>query len=83
MTAEANQDAQDPGLFVLVSLLRVLGVSADPAQIRHRFGAAPIGIPEILRCAKELGLKARERRVDWDRLETTPLPAIAARRDRS
>src|ERR1700677_4844786 len=81
MTAEANQDAQDPGLFVLVSLLRVLGVSADPAQIRHRFGAAPIGIPEILRCAKELGLKARERRVDWDRLETTPLPAIAARRD--
>src|ERR1700691_2909441 len=81
MTAEANQDAQDPGLFVLVSLLRVLGVSADPAQIRHRFGAAPIGIPEILRCAKELGLKARERRVGWDRLETTPLPAIAARRD--
>jgi ATP-binding cassette, subfamily B, bacterial HlyB/CyaB len=74
-------DFQDPGLYVLVSLLRIQGIGADPAQIRHRFGAAPIGIPEMLRCAKELGLKARERRVDWEGLERTPLPAIVARRD--
>jgi subfamily B ATP-binding cassette protein HlyB/CyaB len=73
--------AQDPGLYVLTSLLRLHGVGADPEQIRHRFGSARIGIPEMLRCAKELGLKSRERIVDWDGLTTTPLPAIAALRD--
>jgi subfamily B ATP-binding cassette protein HlyB/CyaB len=71
----------DPGLFVLVMLLRLLGIGADPEQIRHRFGGARIGIPEILRCAKEFGLKARERIAGWERLETTPMPAIAVLRD--
>jgi subfamily B ATP-binding cassette protein HlyB/CyaB len=71
----------DPGLFVLVMLLRLLGIGADPEQIRHRFGGARIGIPEILRCAKEFGLKARERFAGWERLETTPMPAIAVLRD--
>lgn len=81
MTMEIKPGPQDPGLYVLVSLLRMYGVDADPEQIRHRFGGVPIGIPEMLRCAREFGLKARERFVDWDRLATTPLPAIGARRD--
>jgi subfamily B ATP-binding cassette protein HlyB/CyaB len=34
-----------------------------------------------LRCAKEFGLKARERIAGWERLETTPMPAIAVLRD--
>jgi ABC-type bacteriocin/lantibiotic exporter with double-glycine peptidase domain len=71
----------DPGLSVLVMLLRLHGIGADPEQIRHRFGGTRIGIPEMLRCAREFGLKARERYVDWERLETTPVPAIAALRD--
>jgi len=71
----------DSGLFVLVMLLRLLGIGADPEQIRHRFGGAPIGISEMLRCAKEFGLKARERLAGWERLETTPMPAVAALRD--
>jgi subfamily B ATP-binding cassette protein HlyB/CyaB len=79
MTAEIRPS--DPGLYVLISLVRLLGVNADPGQIRHRFGATAIGIPEMLRCAKDLGLKARERTVNWDRLATTPLPAIAALRN--
>jgi subfamily B ATP-binding cassette protein HlyB/CyaB len=79
MTAELRPS--DPGLYVLVSLVRLLGINADPGQIRHRFGAAAIGIPEMLRCAKDLGLKARERTINWDRLATTSLPAIAALRD--
>jgi subfamily B ATP-binding cassette protein HlyB/CyaB len=79
--SKERETAQDPGLYVLTSLLRMQGVGVDPEQIRHRFSAAPIGIPEMLRCAKELGLKARERVVDWDRLIAMPLPAIAARRD--
>jgi subfamily B ATP-binding cassette protein HlyB/CyaB len=81
MTTNMQSQSGDPGLFVLVSLLRRNGIGVDPEQIRHRFGGAPIGIPEMLRCAKELGLKARERTAGWERLETTPMPAIAALRD--
>jgi subfamily B ATP-binding cassette protein HlyB/CyaB len=35
----------------------------------------------MLRCARDLGLKARAWRTDWSRLATTPLPAIASLRD--
>jgi subfamily B ATP-binding cassette protein HlyB/CyaB len=71
----------DSGLAVLVMLLRFQGVAADPEQIKHQFGAIPIGIPEMLRCAKQFGLKARTSTTKWDRLATTPLPGIAALRD--
>jgi len=81
ITKADSVTAVDPGLFVLVMLLRLHGIGADPEQIRHRFGGARIGIPEILRCAKEFGLKARERIAGWERLETTPMPAIAVLRD--
>jgi ABC-type bacteriocin/lantibiotic exporter with double-glycine peptidase domain len=60
----AEQDKSkwpDPGLAALVMLVRFHGLSADPEQIRHRFGRGTIGIPEMLRWAKELGLKARAR----------------------
>jgi subfamily B ATP-binding cassette protein HlyB/CyaB len=57
------------------------GVAADREQIRHRLGSAKIGAPEMLRCAKDLGLKARACRTGWSRLVKTPLPAIAALRD--
>lgn len=70
----------DPGLAVLVMLLRFHGVGADPEQIRHGFGSK-IGVNEILRCAKQLGLKARERSTSWARLASTPMPCIAALRD--
>jgi ATP-binding cassette, subfamily B, bacterial HlyB/CyaB len=81
MTPEINPGSQDPGLYVLVSLLHMNGVGADRDQIQHRFGGVPIGIPEMLRCAKDFEFKARDRLVSWERLATTPLPAIAARRD--
>src|SRR5262249_24035614 len=35
----------------------------------------------MLRCAKDLGLKARAYRTDWSRLGKTPLPAIATLHD--
>src|SRR5215831_21298312 len=47
----AEQDKSkwsDPGLAALVMLLRFYGLGADPEQIRHRFGRARIGIPEML-----------------------------------
>src|SRR5437667_64647 len=62
-------------------LLRCHGIAADPDQIRHRMGAKRLGVTEILRCAKEFGLKARAQRSSWDRLAVTPLPGIALLRD--
>ena len=81
MATQSEVIAADPGLAVLVLLLRYHGIAADPAQISHRVGAVGIGIPEMLRSAKELGLKARSRQTNWDSLANTPLPAIAALRD--
>jgi len=82
MTTGGGQiTAADPGLITLVTLLRFLGIGADPEQIRHRFGASAIGIPEMLRCARELGLKAQSRATTWKRLIGTPLPAIVGLRD--
>jgi ATP-binding cassette, subfamily B, bacterial HlyB/CyaB len=72
---------QDSGLAALVMLLRFNGIGADAAQIRHSSGTTEIGINEMLRCAKELGLKARAPVTNWQRLAKTPLPAIAALRD--
>jgi len=70
----------DQGLFALAMLLRIHGVAAEQPQLRHRLGSA-VGITEMLRCAKELGLKARVVRTTWARLAQTPLPAIAALKD--
>lgn len=73
-----DTSSRDPGLAALVMLLRFHGVPADPEQIRHRFATSSIGITEMLRCARDLGLKARARRTNWDRLARTPLPAIVS-----
>lgn len=78
-----DRRAPDPGLFVLVGLLGFNGIGADAEQLRHRLGTEKIGVPEMLRCAKELGLKARSLESRWDRLALTPSPAIAVLRDGS
>ena len=78
----ATSSAQvDSGLGSLVMLLRFHGVGADPEQIRHRIGAAKIGVTEMVRCARQLGLKARASSSNWSRLANTPLPGIAVLTD--
>jgi len=74
-------DKDESGLDCLVLLLRFHGVAVDPAQIGHRFGGGPIKVTEMLRCAKELKLKARAVVVDWPRLAKLSLPAIAECKD--
>ena len=82
MTAHSEiPEPNDPGLTALVMLLRFHGVGADPAQVRHQSGTATIGTAEMVRCAREFGLKARELKSSWARLATTPLPAIAVLKD--
>jgi subfamily B ATP-binding cassette protein HlyB/CyaB len=80
-TPTGEGDAGHRGLAALVMLLRFHGLNVDPAQIRHQFGTDAIGVPEMLRCAQQLGLKTRESKTRWDRLVRTPLPAIAVLRD--
>ena len=79
MAVEGDKD--ESGLDCLVLLLRFHGVAVDPAQIGHRFGGGPIKVTEMLRCAKELKLKARAVVVDWPRLAKLSLPAIAECKD--
>jgi subfamily B ATP-binding cassette protein HlyB/CyaB len=81
MKTDVYGTATDSGLHALVLLLRVHGIPAEAEQIRHRMGKHAIGITEMLRCAKELGLKARTYRTKWARLASTPLPGIAVLRD--
>jgi len=78
--AESGRSRAESGLAALVLLLRFHGVGADSEQIRHRFGDG-IAVPEMVRCAKEFGLKARAYRSSWPRLSKTPLPGIAVLRD--
>jgi len=79
--AEGIGRLPDPGLIALVMLLRFHGVGVDPEQIRHQFAGAPIGVPEMICCAKDFGLKIRSLTTNWARLVKTPLPGRAALRD--
>jgi subfamily B ATP-binding cassette protein HlyB/CyaB len=77
---EANL-GDDPGLAALVMLLRFYGIGANAEQIRHQLGMVKVGVPEMLRCAKDVGLKARAPKTTWQRLAATPMPAIAQLKD--
>ena len=78
-----SQQAMDPGLAALVMMMQLQGVAADAAQIRHRTGTQAFGVPEMLRCAKDYGLKVRAFTTNWSRLARTPMPALAILKDGS
>lgn len=78
-----NNRLPDAGLTALMFILRSQGVAISPEQIQHQFPGRSIGVVEMIRCAKSLGLKARTITTNWERLARTPLPVIAAMRDGS
>lgn len=71
----------DQGIIVLTQLLHFHGIAADPEQIRHLVGGTTMGVPEMLRYAKQVGLKARSFKTTFERLTKTPLPGIGVLRD--
>jgi len=79
--ANNNDAAVDPGLSTLVTVLRLQGIGADAAQLRHHLGHHTVGVPEMLRCARDLGLKARAYKTSWARLASAPMPSIAVLHD--
>jgi subfamily B ATP-binding cassette protein HlyB/CyaB len=69
------------GLTALALVAQYLGVGADPDALAHRLGLAASPAPEdLLRAARELGLKARHVRTKPRRLGRMSLPALAAMR---
>lgn len=78
----ASQEV-DTGLACLVLLARFFGIPADAGQIKHQFSETSkrLGETELLLAAKQLGLKAGVHESSWDRLATTPLPALVQYRD--
>src|SRR5262245_47148988 len=71
----------EAGSRALSLFLRLHGVSAAPDQLRDRCGGAAIGVREMLRCARQFGLRLRARRTRWKRLAGLALPGIAGLRD--
>jgi subfamily B ATP-binding cassette protein HlyB/CyaB len=61
-------------------MLRLLGVAADAGQIRHRLVQIRLAHRKMIRCAKNLGLKARAIGRTGRGLQE-PLPAIASLSD--
>src|SRR5215813_6899561 len=83
MAAPLEQSVPDSGIDALTLILRFYELAVDPAQIRHQFAGTRFGIVEILRCVRQLKLKARAVTTDWGRLLKTPLPALAECHDGS
>jgi len=76
-------EQEDSGLQCLTLLLRFHQVSVDPSQVSHQFPGSPIGVTEMLRCAKQLKLKAQAVTATWEQLSNLPLPAIVELKDRT
>ena len=69
----------DPALACLVVIARFHSIAADAAQLRHAAGRgnAPFDADALILSARSLGLKARRSQLKTDRLQLTPLPALA------
>src|SRR4051794_3646516 len=70
-------------LHALCAIARFHQIAADPATLAHQLGllpSEPITTADLLRAAKHLGLKAKLSSTTADRLQLTPLPALALMR---
>jgi subfamily B ATP-binding cassette protein HlyB/CyaB len=79
-SGEINRDA---GLECLAVIARLYGLAADVGKLRHEFSCSdkPLDANDLVRAARYTGLKARAVQSNWRRLQHTPLPAIAGRKD--
>ncbi|MEP6824170.1 MAG: type I secretion system permease/ATPase [Ramlibacter sp.] len=81
-TESAQPDAGDnlAGLAALCAIARLHQVAADPATLAHSLGlqaSVRLTTNDLLRAAKEIGLKAKRSATTLERLAQTPLPALA------
>jgi ATP-binding cassette, subfamily B, bacterial HlyB/CyaB len=81
IVAVATPPLELASLRALCAIARFHQIAADPATLAHQLGLQPseeIGPNELLRAAKHLGLKAKLSSTSCERLQLTPLPALAA-----
>ncbi len=78
-THSSSEYLADTGLACLVMLARFHQTAADPAQLGHQFKDSGnlFGKTEILLAARHLGLQAKSVKTSIDRLDRSPLPAMA------
>jgi subfamily B ATP-binding cassette protein HlyB/CyaB len=83
MPYSTDRKPRDTGLSCLVLLARFHGLAGDVDALRHGLGIAEdaASVAQILRAGRKLGLKLRCLESAWQRLDRTPLPAIAEHRD--
>ena len=82
MTLEADHTGDiDPGLLILLLSLRRHGIDTEVETVRQLCGADPVGVAAMLRCAKELDLKARAFPAKWTHLTRVSLHVIAVLRN--
>ncbi|MEN9657601.1 MAG: hypothetical protein RL571_1066 [Pseudomonadota bacterium] len=83
--SSAEVPAFDSALACLIMLARFHQVAIEPEQIKHQFAGASglLSESDVLRAAKQSELKAKAVDTHFDRLDRTPLPAMAQRLDGS
>lgn len=68
------------GLAALCAIARFHQIAADPLTLAHQLGMGSNdvwGTMDLLRAAKHLGLQAKLTKTSLERLQLTPLPALA------
>jgi ATP-binding cassette, subfamily B, bacterial HlyB/CyaB len=78
VAAEDTTNAVDPSAKALAFALQILGLPADPAELAHQSGKRELDETDLLRAARRFPVKARAYRSSFERLQKTPLPALAA-----
>ena len=65
-----SQDGAISGLLTLASVARELGIVATPEQLArdNQISVAEVGVDQLIRCAKSIGLQAHALVVEWDAL---------------
>ncbi len=83
ISREANALPPSTSWAALCAIARFHQVAADPSSLAHQLGMPPSAHPttdDLLRAARQLGLKAKRVRGTADRLALLPLPALALMR---
>ena len=80
-----DADYSDSGFYCLCLVARFHGVAADPQALarRHRNDDVDLSSIQLVRAARELGLRSRALHSNWFRLVKTPMPAIGCAEDGS
>jgi subfamily B ATP-binding cassette protein HlyB/CyaB len=79
--APEHQAPVDAASVALAFTLQLLGLPANPAEILHQSGKLRMDEADLLRVARRFPVKARFIESTLERLNGTPLPAIARLKD--